>query len=197
MKKRVLSLLMAFVMVVGLLPATVRAAETETDKLSVTQAAAPEAADGTLSGKGTFDEPYLISNADDLKAFRDRVNGGENSACAKLMADFSLAGEEWTPITSLIGYLDGDGHTISGLTLKGGNTYTGSINTGLIGELNGCIINLHIEQAEVSGVGRGNNVGILAGRIADSSESKIDNYLYQWWIYYAHGWFGWQGEWIK
>ena len=41
MKKRVLSLLMAFVMVIGLLPATVRAAETETDELSVTQAAAP------------------------------------------------------------------------------------------------------------------------------------------------------------
>lgn len=157
MKKRALSLLMALVMVISLLPATVRAA------------------DGTLSGKGTTAEPYLISSADELKAFRDKVNGGENPACAKLTADINLNGEEWTPITSLIGYLDGDGYTISNLTMKGGSTYTGSINTGLVGELNGSIINLCIEQVEVSGVGRGNNVGILVGRIADGSESKIDN----------------------
>ena len=126
MKKRVLSLLMAFVMVVGLLPATVRAAETETDKLSVTQAAAPEAADGTLSGKGTAAEPYLLSSADDLKAFRDLVNGGENPACAKLTEDIDLKGEEWTPVTSLIGYLDGGGHTISNFTMKGGTGRYGS-----------------------------------------------------------------------
>ena len=177
MKKRALSLLMAFVMVIGLLPATARAAETETDKLSVTQAAAPEAADGTLSGKGTAAEPYLLSSADDLKAFRDLVNGGENPACAKLMADFSLAGEEWTPITSLIGYLDGDGHTISNLTIKGGTgNRSTSENTGLIGELNGSIVNLNVTNVNITeGIGDFNNVGALVGKIEDGSTSKIDN----------------------
>ncbi len=153
MKKRALSLLMALVMVISLLPATARAA------------------DSTLKGKGTFDEPYQIYSADDLKAFRDRVNGGENPACAKLMADFSLAGEEWTPITSLIGYLDGDGHTISDLTLKGGS----NANTGLIGELNGSIVNLNVKNVAITDVGKNNNVGVLAGYIADGSTSKIDN----------------------
>ena len=172
MKKRVLSLLMAFVMVVSLLPATVRAAETETDELSVTQAAAPEAADGTLSGKGTAAEPYLISNAGDLKAFRDKVNGGENPACAKLTADINLNGEEWTPITSLIGYLDGDGYTISNLTMKGGS-YT---NTGLIGELNGSVINLNLNNVNIEGKFNSyDSVGSLVGKIEEGSESKIDN----------------------
>ena len=152
MKKRVLSLLMAFVMVVSLLPATVRAA------------------DVTLSGKGTFAEPYLISGADELKTFRDRVNGGESPACAKLTADINLAGEEWTPITSLIGYLDGDGHTISNLTLKGG---TG--NTGLIGELNGSVINLKISNISITDIGNNNQVGALAGRIKEKSNSQINN----------------------
>ena len=131
MKKRALSLLMVLVMVISLLPATARAA------------------DSTSSGKGTFAEPYLIYSADDLKAFRDRVNGGENPACAKLMKDIDLKGEEWTPITSLIGYLDGNGHTISGLTLNGGTGKYGSpVNTGLIGELNGSIINLNVTDVK-------------------------------------------------
>ena len=173
MKKRALSLLMAFVMVIGLLPATVRAAETETDELSVTQAAAPEAADGTLSGKGTAAEPYLLSSADDLKTFRDRVNDGKNPACAKLKDNIDLAGEEWTPITSLIGYLDGDGHTISGLTLRGGSY----ANTGLIGELNGSIVNLNLDNVTIIGnaTDYGSSVGSLVGKIEVGSESKIDN----------------------
>ena len=155
MKKRALSLLMALVMVIGLLPATARAA------------------DVTLSGKGTFAEPYLISGADELKAFRDRVNGGESSACAKLTADINLAGEEWTPITSLIGYLDGDGHTISNLTLKGGRY----ANTGLIGELNGSIVNLNLDNVTIIGnaTDYGSSVGSLVGKIEVGSESKIDN----------------------
>ena len=177
MKKRVLSLLMAFVMVVGLLPATARAAETETDKLSVTQAAAPEAADGTLSGKGTAAEPYLLSSADDLKAFRDLVNGGANPACAKLTEDIDLKGEEWTPVTSLIGYLDGGGHTISNFTMKGGTGRYGSpVNTGLIGELNGSIINVKMTGVSITeNIGNWNNIGALVGKIADNSNSRIDN----------------------
>ena len=153
MKKRALSLLMAVVMVIGLLPATVRAA------------------DSTLSGKGTFAEPYLISGADELKAFRDRVNAGENPACAKLTDNIDLEGEVWTPITRLIGYLDGDGYTISNLTLKGGSY----ANTGLIGELNGSIVNLSVKNAAITDVGNNNNVGVLAGYIADGSTSKVDN----------------------
>ena len=51
MKKRALSLLMAVILVVSLLPTAVWAA------------------DGTLSGSGTEADPYLIASADDLNAF--------------------------------------------------------------------------------------------------------------------------------
>ena len=60
MKKRALSLLMALVMVVSLLPATAFAAE-----------------EPKLQGNGTADEPYLIGTAAELEWFRDHVNGDD------------------------------------------------------------------------------------------------------------------------
>ena len=111
MKKRALSLLMAVIMVVSLLPTAVWAA------------------DETLSGgTGAADDPYLIATADDLKAFRDKVNAEDNSTlCAKLTADIDLNNESWTPIKSKSVYaiyayggtFDGAGHTISNLTTTG------------------------------------------------------------------------------
>lgn len=78
MKKRALSLLMAVIMVVSLLPTAVWAA------------------DGTLSGSGTEADPYLIASADDLKAFRDKVNAGDNSTlCAKLTQNIDLDWVQW------------------------------------------------------------------------------------------------------
>ena len=91
---------------------------------------------GTLTGAGTADEPYQISDIDDLKAFRDKVNGGESSACGKLMTNTVLnpgtfdeegvytpasdeSAEQWISIgsgdVSYDGTFDGDNHTISGL----------------------------------------------------------------------------------
>ena len=104
MKKRALSLLMAVIMVVSLLPTAVWAA------------------DGTLSGSGTEADPYLIASADDLKAFRDKVNAGDNSTlCAKLTQNIDLGNNSWTPIisfsatyiTAYKGTFDGDYHMIS------------------------------------------------------------------------------------
>ena len=87
-----------------------------------------------------------------------------------------------TPITSLKGCFNGDGHTISDLKLTGGkgsyNWSTGAayVNTGLIGELNGSVINLKMTGVDITeGIDQYNNVGALVGKIADGSESKIDN----------------------
>ena len=162
MKKRALSLLMALVMVVSLLPATARAAETETDELSVTQAAAPEAADGTLSGD------ILVGTAADLAALGGRDIEGNITLTAD---NIDMSGTAMTPIKSLKGCFNGDGKTISGLTLKGGN----DTNTGLIGQLDGSIINLKMTDVSITGIGSYNNVGTLVGYIADGSTSKIDN----------------------
>ena len=41
-------------------------------------------------GTGTAEDPYLIANADELKAFRDLVNAGYETICARLTADIVL-----------------------------------------------------------------------------------------------------------
>lgn len=139
MKKRALSLLMAFIMVVGLLPTTVFAAEETTDA------------------------PIEISSEADLQAFRTRVNAGEKTLCAKLTENITLT-DEWEPISNVAfpadafaGTFDGNGHTISGL----------SGSNGLFGFVNGATIkNLKVEGT-ISGstTGIGGIVGITQGLV--------------------------------
>lgn len=86
-------------------------------------------------GDGTAANPYQIATADDLKAFRDKVNGGATTACAILTADIMLdKSETWTPIGSsknkYNGTFDGQGYTISGLNVN----ETGSNEAGLFGD---------------------------------------------------------------
>ena len=131
MKKRALSLLMALVMVVSLLPATARAA------------------DSTLKGD------ISVGSAAELA----ELGGQDIVGNITLTADnIDMSGTAMTPIKSLKGCFNGDGHTISNLTLKGG---TG--NTGLIGELNGSVINLKISNISITDIGNNNQVGALAG----------------------------------
>ena len=44
----------------------------------------------SFEGTGTAEDPYLIAGADDLKAFRDLVNAGYSTICARLTADIVL-----------------------------------------------------------------------------------------------------------
>ena len=86
-----------------------------------------------LVGKGSKGNPYEISTAAELAWFRDYVNGGKLSVCAKLTADIDLkdfcyaaannAKElSWEPIGNYskryTGTFDGNGHTISNLYIK-------------------------------------------------------------------------------
>ena len=170
MKKRVVSLLLALVMLTSLLPTAVWAEDAysvapdsetqdvlqeqdkqdeqekqeqekseEQDDPALAQqpmltAVMPAAA--TLEGKGTATEPYLISTAADLCAFRDEVNSGANKStstlCAKLVENITLV-EDWTPIgkatntyDSYVAYggtFDGGGYTISGLKIDSNAQY--------------------------------------------------------------------------
>jgi len=80
-------------------------------------------ADVTLSGDGTAGNPYLIGTLDDLIAFREKVNGGETSACATLTNDI-VAGQ-WTSIgtseNKYAGTFDGSGYSITGIKGAGTN----------------------------------------------------------------------------
>ena len=103
-----------------------------------------------LAGSGTADAPYLLANAEDLKAFRDLVNAEDSSSlCARLTADIDLGNEEWEPFNSKSGYVttayagvfDGDGHTIRGLSIN-----ATTANQGLFSVINGATVkNLNVK----------------------------------------------------
>lgn len=111
------------------------------------------AAEATLEGSGTDADPYLIADAEDLKAFRDLVNAEASSKlCAKLIEDIDLNSEAWTPFNPASGYVteayagvfDGNGHTVSGLSVNapGAGTTDG---IGFFGTVNGATVkNLRI-----------------------------------------------------
>lgn len=89
-----------------------------------------------LTGGGTPESPYEISNAEELAKFRDIVNNGSAGAHAKLTKNITLSSENWTPIgnynTPYSGAFDGCGYKITGLKIEGSLMFAG-----LFGYLNG------------------------------------------------------------
>ena len=155
MKKRVISLLLALVLALGLLPTAAWAAETDVSAL-------PEFSKG--ADTSTI-RKFKISSADSLKALATAVkeNDGKGAYNLKgltfyLANDIELSGT-WTPISNVTypadafaGTFDGNGHTISGL--NGSN--------GLFGFVNGATIkNLKVEGT-ISGTSA--NVGGIVGK---------------------------------
>lgn len=137
MKKRVISLLLALVLALGLLPTAAWAAE------------------DTLKGSGTADDPYLIEDAEDLA----KVTGSGHYALANDidLTDTKYAGKSITPALSdaFSGTFDGNGHTISGLCIN-----TKSKNgVGLFGTVNGA----SIQNLKVEGSVTGTNSGFVGG----------------------------------
>ena len=148
MKKRILSLLLALVMLLGMLPTVALAADDGWDGTTKTE---PE-----KSG-----DVYQIGTAAELAWFRDEVNSGKSTLNATLTADIDLnnqewkpignstthKGENWTPVTNLFsGTFDGNQHTISGLKIAAA---TGS-EIGLFGLISGATIkNLIVKGAPI------------------------------------------------
>lgn len=144
MKKRLLSLALAFVLAFSLLPTAAWAAE------------------DTLKGSGTADDPYLIEDAEDLAKVSNDL-----TAHYKLTENI---GTETDSVTTAIkgsfsGTFDGNGHKI---TLN----ISGTANTGLFSKIgqNGTVKNV-ITAGTVTGTGTGKYVGGIAG----TCEGTIQN----------------------
>ncbi|RXZ79407.1 hypothetical protein EBB07_22775 [Paenibacillaceae bacterium] len=115
------------------------------------------------SGRGTVDEPYVIMTAKQLDNVRNNL-----SAHFILGEDIHLnpapdhSGSGWLPIGTLenafTGKLDGDGHTVYGLTMN----RPASLIAGLFGSMTGDakIFNIGLEDVNVIGTF---NVGALVG----------------------------------
>ena len=160
MKKRLLSLALAFVLAFSLLPTAAWAAETDVSAL-------PEFSKG--ADTSTI-QKFKISSADSLKALATAVKDNDGKGAYNLKGlTFYLANDielsdTWTPISNVTypadafaGTFDGNGHTISGL--NGSN--------GLFGFVNGATIkNLKVEGT-ISGptTGIGGIVGKTQGKV--------------------------------
>lgn len=133
-------------------------------------------------GDGKKDSPYIITKAEELAWFRDQVNSGQYSICAKIAdnvevidmstvchaADKSQNLEEksWVPIgnkniVKYRGTFDGNGKTITNLYINA--SQTSQNNMGLFGyTYQSTIKNLTFENANVTNTQ--SNTGILVGK---------------------------------
>lgn len=120
-----------------------------------------------LQGDGSPDNPYLISNSDELEKFRNAVNGGQNEICGKLTDDIGtvyfkdILPSIGTADHPYMGTFDGDGHYISTYI------YSSTVNRGVFGCIgtSGIVKNLAIREQ----VGGENSSGLAysnAGTIA-------------------------------
>jgi hypothetical protein len=136
----------------------------------------------SLAGSGTTTDPFIIASRANFDVFRADPNYWND--CIRLDADINLSGTTYTmaPIapdtvigtligdvedfegTAFSGYFNGNGHTISGLTISGGNNNY----IGLFGYIHtGEVENLKLTSCNVSG----NDlfIGVLVGK-ADYAE---------------------------
>ena len=131
-----------------------------------------------VTGKGTETEPFILKTAEHLVWFRDYVNVGKSSACAKIADDVEeidmstvchkadaekqVAELSWTPIGNYSkqyqGTFDGNGKTIRNLFIS-----STSDEIGFFGYAADCRIkNITFDNAKVKG-NDNCSTGILAG----------------------------------
>ena len=99
-----------------------------------------------LLGSGTIDDPYLITNIDDLGIVWSRPD-----ASYRLESDIDLTGTTWNSsvVPGFTGNFDGNGYLIRNLHIEGGG-YLGLFGT-CTSEAS--ISNLGLEQVDVNGLG--------------------------------------------
>jgi hypothetical protein len=114
----------------------------------------------TLSGNGTSTDPYEISNVSELQAMEDDLDANYTLASnidASQTAQFNN-GSGFDPVGEFTGSLDGDNHTITGLTIN----RPSQNDVGLFQEVAGGATLRNITLTDLTVTGDG-SVGGLAG----------------------------------
>lgn len=130
------------------------------------------AATSFSGGSGTAADPYQINSAEDLAYLAKKILDFSNGKYFKLTKNLDLSGKLWTPISywkageassSFRSNFDGNGHTITGLTVRTNGTYASfgpgvgpgfgpGYAAGLFGGLiRSTISNLHLTNVDVRG----------------------------------------------
>ncbi len=109
--KKIISLLMSVAIVIGMIPAMASA--------TTTTGWDGAAATAYAGGTGIAGDPYLISNAAQLKLAQQQINSGDaEDAHFKLIADIDYENNDWVPIGNY-NYTTGEGYKFAG-TFDGG-----------------------------------------------------------------------------
>ena len=121
----------------------------------------------TIEGDGS----YTVTTADGLLAWNEAVQKDMTLNCT-LADNIDLTGIDWTPIgtsfgNSYTGTFDGNGKTITGLTVTGSDRYTG-----LFGFIKGTVKNVVLEGVQITS---DNSSGYAGGVAGFSFEGNIEN----------------------
>ena len=91
------------------------------EEIAALLAVAVDPANKPTEGDGTEQSPYQITNAEELKWFRDTVNSGTTDIHARLLHDIDLNNVSWVPIGTkehpYTGTFDGNAYTIRNFRL--------------------------------------------------------------------------------
>ena len=114
-------------------------------------------------GSGTEEDPYIIRNTEQMDGLAASVNGGDSKSGQffRLEADLDYTGKTYTRIGTygdapFSGTFDGNGHTISHVTLNENYNFIG-----LFGYSNGTVKNLTLDHSSIHAEGRGTVGGIV------------------------------------
>ena len=189
MKKKILSLLLALCLVMALVPMTAFAEDAQ--NINVWDGSTAAAFAG---GTGTAEDPYQIANGAELAYLASSVNSGETYEEKNfvLTANIDLNGLPWTPIANsfsdallggsdyrvFAGNFDGNGYTISNVSIGSETTPFESDVFGLFGATEGKISNLNLDTVSIHGIAKIASIGAVvgfAGGLVGSSGGSIEN----------------------
>ena len=185
MKKRIGSVLLALALCLSLLPATALAADGAWDGSIATAFA---------GGTGTESDPYQIANGAELAYLASSVNSGETYTGKNfvLTANIDLNGLPWTPIGNsfsdallegsnyriFAGNFDGNGYTISNVSIGSETAPLEADVFGLFGATAGKISNLNLDTVSIHGIAKIASIGAVigfAGGLVGYSGGYIEN----------------------
>ena len=185
MTQRIVSAVMALILCLTLLPTAALAADGAWDGSIATAFA---------GGTGTESDPYQIANGAELAYLASSVNSGETYTGKNfvLTANIDLNGLPWTPIGNsfsdallegsnyriFAGNFDGNGYTISNVSIGSETAPLEADVFGLFGATAGKISNLNLDTVSIHGIAKIASIGAVigfAGGLVGYSGGYIEN----------------------
>ena len=188
MKKKLLSLLLTLCLALTFVPMAAFAENAQSINVWDGSTAAAFA-----GGTGTAEDPYQIANGAQLAYLASSVNNGETYEEKNfvLTANIDLNGLPWTPIANsfsdallggsnyriFAGNFDGNGYTISKVSIGSETTPFESDVFGLFGATEGKISNLNLDTVSIHGVAKITSGYVIgpAGGLVGYSAGSIEN----------------------